>query len=178
MQRWAFFLLWLVAASAAVADERRGQVLFLRHALAPGAGDPPEMRLDDCTTQRNLSAEGRDQARALGRRLRAAGIGAARVWTSQWCRCRETAVLLGFGEPVEMTALNSFFQDRTHEQDYREALAVFLEELSPDGPPVILVTHYVTIQAMTGQRPASGAGVWMRRSAVGGWEPAGKVAAP
>src|SRR5688500_16468822 len=70
---------------------------LLRHALAPGIGDPAEFRLDDCATQRNLSAAGRDQARAIGERLRAQGITQAEVYSSQWCRCLETARLLDLG---------------------------------------------------------------------------------
>ena len=74
-----------------------GRVLMLRHATAPGFGDPPEFRLGDCSTQRNLDATGRAQATALGERLRAAGLGEARVFSSAWCRCQETARLLNLG---------------------------------------------------------------------------------
>ena len=84
----------------------------MRHATAPGTGDPAEFQLDDCATQRNLSAVGREQARATGARLRAAGITSAEVYSSQWCRCLETARLLGLGEVLELPALNSFFGER------------------------------------------------------------------
>ena len=66
-------------------------VLLLRHAIAPGFGDPAGIELDDCATQRNLSEEGRQQARAIGGRLRAEGLGDAAVYTSEWCRGRDTA---------------------------------------------------------------------------------------
>ena len=72
-------------------------VLLLRHALAPGNGDPVNFQVKDCSTQRNLAQEGRAQARQIGQRLRALGISEARVWSSQWCRCLETAKLLNLG---------------------------------------------------------------------------------
>lgn len=83
-----------------------GVVLVVRHALAPGNFDPPGFRLGDCSTQRNLSDEGRAQARALGERLRAAGLVPAAVRSSPWCRCIETAEL-AFGRAEPWAALGS-----------------------------------------------------------------------
>jgi phosphohistidine phosphatase SixA len=168
----------VLLALAAASDPRQGQVLLVRHALAPGSGDPPGMRLDNCRTQRNLSAAGRRQAQAMGEALRAEGVRSARVFTSQWCRCRDTARLLGFGDPVEMEALNSFYEDPTNREVYVAALRSFLAGLPEDGEPVIWVTHYVTVQAMTGRAVTSGGGVWLRRGADGEWQPAGGFAAP
>jgi 8-oxo-(d)GTP phosphatase len=88
-------------------------VLLLRHALAPGTGDPSGFQLEDCATQRNLSDAGREQARALGDRLRAAGVAEARVYSSRWCRCLETARLLELGPVEPEPALDSFFQRRS-----------------------------------------------------------------
>ncbi len=142
------------------ADLRRGHVFLLRHALAPGSGDPPGMRLEDPASQRNLSEEGRVQARTLGRQLRAEGMTEAVVFTSSWNRCRESAQLLGFGAPTVHTGLNSFWQRR---QDREAVLAEFqrlVDSLPEDGPPVILVTHYVNIQAVTGRAVGSGEGIW------------------
>ena len=136
-----------------------GRVLMVRHAYAPGTGDPADFRLGDCSTQRNLDARGRAQAVALGARLRKAGIAHARVYSSQWCRCLETARLLDLGPVEPLPALNSFF-DRPHERDGRiAAVRAFLAGLAPDGSPVVLVTHQVTITALTGRYMASGAGV-------------------
>ncbi len=73
----------------------RGKVLFLRHALAPGGGDPPQFELERCDTQRQLDQEGRDQAESLGRRFRARNLSFAAVYSSKWCRCLETARRLG-----------------------------------------------------------------------------------
>jgi len=123
-------------------------VALMRHAAAPGTGDPASFRLGDCATQRNLSEEGRAQARATGARLRAAGITRARVYSSQWCRCLETAGLLGLGDVTELTALNSFFGDRARGPQQSAALADFLRD-RPPGAPLILVTHQVNITALT-----------------------------
>ena len=86
-------------------------IALLRHALAPGTGDPPEFQLGQCTTQRNLSDEGRDQARTIGGLFRENGIHNVRVFSSQWCRCMETAKLLALGPVAELPLLNSFFQN-------------------------------------------------------------------
>lgn len=148
--------LLLALPAPAQADEgqllaalREGRaVALMRHAVAPGTGDPAGLRLGDCATQRNLSAEGRAQARATGARLRAGGVTSARVYSSQWCRCLETARLLGLGEVTELPALNSFFRDRARGPQQTAELRTFLRD-RPQGPPVILVTHQVNITAFT-----------------------------
>ena len=164
---WLLVLLaWtLVAqpASAPAADEeqlfealRTGRAAaLLRHALAPGTGDPAGFRLDDCATQRNLSAAGRDQARAIGERLRGQGIAQAQVYSSQWCRCLETARLLELGAVKELPALNSFFGDRASAGAQTAALKDFLNS-GTGAAPVVLVTHQVNIAALTGQGARSG----------------------
>ncbi|WP_300497950.1 histidine phosphatase family protein, partial [uncultured Methylophaga sp.] len=80
------------------------QVIILRHALAPGVGDPEGFDLEECQTQRVLSSEGRQQAIEIGQKLRESGITEAEVFSSEWCRCLETAELLGFGPPQKLTA--------------------------------------------------------------------------
>ncbi len=137
---------------------RPGRVLMLRHANAPGVGDPPDFKLKDCTTQRNLDAVGRAQAAELGARLARAGVTQAKVYSSQWCRCLETARLLKLGAPVELPALNSFFGRSQDREPNLAALRKFLSELPVAGPPVILVTHQVTISGITGEGTASGGG--------------------
>lgn len=143
-----------------------GTALLLRHALAPGIGDPPGFELDDCSTQRNLSAAGREQARALGERLRALGIPSARVYSSRWCRCLETARLLDLGPVQPLPALDSFFRTRNAGPSRTRAAREFLAALPP-GPPVILVTHQVNISALSGRFAASGEGVVVRMSSQG-----------
>lgn len=144
-----------------------GYVVMLRHALAPGVGDPANFRLDDCATQRNLSADGRSQARRLGERFRAHGIYEARVYSSQWCRCLETAALLDLGPVQELPALNSFFSRPGDREPNLETLRTFLAEFPEDGPPVILVTHQVTISAIAGHGTASGEAVILKADGTG-----------
>jgi phosphohistidine phosphatase SixA len=144
-----------------------GYVVMLRHALAPGIGDPANFRLGDCATQRNLSADGREQARRLGERLRAHGIDRARIYSSQWCRCLETAELLDLGPVAELSALNSFFSRAGDREPNLEALRAFLAGLSEDGPPVILVTHQVTTSAIAGRGTASGEAIVLKADGTG-----------
>ena len=147
-----------------------GRVLILRHALAPGTGDPEGFRIGDCTTQRNLDDRGRRQAAAMGDWLRSKGVTGARVYSSQWCRCRETAKLMKLGEVTDLPALNSFFQ-RWEEKDARiQALRRFLAAQTMDDTLIILVTHQVTITALTGVFPASGTGVLVQLDEQGGFD--------
>ena len=136
-----------------------GHVLMVRHALAPGTGDPVGMRVGDCSTQRNLDATGRAQAREMGAWLRARGLNEATVYSSQWCRCLETATLMGVGDVDELPALNSFYERPADREPNLAALERFLAALPRDAPLVVLVTHYVTIAAVTGSGVGSGKGV-------------------
>jgi len=153
-----------------------GHVLLLRHANAPGVGDPAGFILHDCTTQRNLDGRGRAQATALGARLRAAGLSNVDVYTSQWCRCRETATLLKLGDVHELPALNSFFDQPETKAERLRTLRVFIDKLPRDARPVILVTHQLTITALTGDFPASGEGTILKLKAGGGFDPVGTLA--
>ncbi len=135
-----------------------GRVLMLRHARAPGIGDPPGFRLSDCATQRNLDETGRAQAKTLGQQLAEAGIVKATIYSSQWCRCLETARLLQLGAVTTLPALNSFFNRPEDRQARLAALRTFLAGLPIAGPPVILVTHQVTINAFTDAGAPAGGG--------------------
>lgn len=139
---------------------RSGEVYLLRHALAPGSGDPPGMDLNDPATQRNLSEAGREQARAIGERLRAEGITDPVVYSSQWARCRETATLLGFGEPIVTAGLNSFWEAGYTKEAVMTEFRELVNALPDEGPPVIMVTHFVNIRAIAGQSASSGDGFW------------------
>jgi broad specificity phosphatase PhoE len=152
-----------------------GQVLLIRHALAPGIGDPAGFRLGDCATQRNLSEAGRQQARAIGLWLRARGVETARVYSSQWCRCLETAALLELGPVTELPALNSFFESPQERDDRIEALRTFLADQPRDGGLLVLVTHQVTISAVSGTFADSGTGVLMLLGEHGGLEKVGEI---
>lgn len=134
-----------------------GRVLMLRHAHAPGFSDPPQFVIGDCATQRNLDDAGRAQARLLGERLRAAGIVRARVLSSQWCRCLETAHLLDLGPVEALPALNSFFGRPEWREPNLAALRKFLAGLPTDGEAIILVTHQVVVDAFRpGSTPVAG----------------------
>ncbi len=149
---------WAMDAVSLAELARPGRVLMLRHANAPGIGDPPNFRLDDCSTQRNLDAAGRAQAQTLGRRLAQAGVKEARVYSSQWCRCLETARLLNLGPVTPQPVLNSFFARSEQRETTLAALRSFLAGLPSSGPPVILVTHQFTINAFTSEGTTSGGG--------------------
>ncbi len=132
-----------------------GHVALLRHALAPGTGDPANFSLRDCNTQRNLSEAGREQARSIGDKLRQNGIIELDVYSSQWCRCLETAKLLGFGEVIEQPFINSFFQNYQNREPQINATLNWLIQKDLKKP-AILVTHQVNITALTGIFPRSG----------------------
>jgi broad specificity phosphatase PhoE len=135
--------------------ERGGQTVLIRHtATAPGTGDPPGMRLDDCSTQRNLSAEGRAHAQRIGERFRGRGIPIDRVLSSPWCRCLETA-RLAFGKAEISQALGNLFGRHESRESQVRQMRVILGRGSGEGN-WILVTHGSTIAALTGVSPATG----------------------
>lgn len=138
-----------------------GAIVLVRHAPAPGYGDPPQFTLGDCRTQRNLDEDGRTQARRLGATFRARGILVGEVWSSQWCRCRETAELAFPGRPREDAAFNSFFQDSGRGPAQTEAARHRLRQWRGRGV-LVVVTHQVNITALTGIVPAAGEGVVLR----------------
>lgn len=139
---------------------------LIRHALAPGTGDPENFTLGNCGTQRNLSAAGREQAKSIGERFHANGIHSAKVYTSQWCRCIDTAELLELGGATELPVLNSFFQREERRAPQTEALTQWLAKQTLDES-LILVTHRVNISALTDVYPGSGELVIVRRSEDG-----------
>ncbi len=177
-------LLAVLPHDAAVADDEallrsvaaEGHIVIMRHALAPGTGDPGNFALRDCSTQRNLSDTGRAQAERIGARLRDAGLGSARVLSSQWCRCLETAELLGLGAVEELEPLNSFFRQRELQPAATQALRDWMAA-QPPGEPLVLVTHQVNITALTGIFPQSGEMIVLERSAgVNGFSILGRTA--
>jgi phosphohistidine phosphatase SixA len=156
----ALGLLGAVAPAALAADawdalREPRTVAIMRHALAPGTGDPADFELGDCSTQRNLNDAGRAQARAIGDVFRANGIAVDRVLTSQWCRCRDTAELLDLAPVEDFPPLNSFYADRSTAQRQTRKTRQFLADL-PDDERVVLVTHQVNITALTDEFPSSG----------------------
>lgn len=150
--------------AALQAMQQPGAVGLMRHAQAPGVGDPATLRLGDCSTQRNLNEAGREQARQIGARLRAGGI-QAQVFSSAWCRTQDTAALLGLGPVRVMPALNSFFADSGAAPDQTAAVLRFIAYWR--GPPLLLVTHQVNITALTGLVPRDGELIVMQPSPAG-----------
>ncbi len=130
---------------------RGGLVLLMRHAsTGPGLGDPPGYKLDDCATQRNLSEAGREEARRVGERLRREKVAIARVYTSPWCRCRETATL-AFGQAEDWEPLSSFFDFPHREEDFIERVKKRIAGYGTRkvAGNVVMVTHNVNIAALT-----------------------------
>ena len=164
---------WAAAADALARAAGGDHVILIRHAIAPGTGDPPNFRIGDCRTQRNLSQQGRDQAARIGARIRAAGIASARVFSSQWCRATETAKLLGLGSVTELPALNSFFSHGDGPTQTRELRRWIAQQ--DLATPIVLVTHQVNITAISGVHHASGEMVVMRRGRDGALTNVGTV---
>jgi broad specificity phosphatase PhoE len=130
-------------------------VLIMRHALAPGTGDPAQFTLTDCATQRNLNAQGRAQAAAWGKVIRQQYQDKVVLYSSQWCRCLETADLMAIAQVQPLPVLNSFFAGRGEKTRQTEAL---LQQFAVSvlSMPTVLVSHQVNITALTGYFPASG----------------------
>jgi phosphohistidine phosphatase SixA len=139
----------------------QGAIVLFRHANAPGGGDPPGLRLGDCTTQRNLDSGGRDQARRIGEIFRQKRIVVREVLTSQWCRTEETARLAFDGMVKSEPAFNSFFDDRANGPAQTRAATALLSQWNGTGT-LVVVTHQVNITALTGVFPQSGEGVVLR----------------
>ena len=149
---------WAHANELAEKLQSPDYVLLMRHTLAPGVGDPAGYTLQDCKTQRNLSAEGRQQALVVGQWLRKQGVTWAEVHSSAWCRCKDTAELLNFGGFKVATPLASFFDEMHQAKARTQALEQFIaEKLKTKGDKaLILVTHHVNIHAFMGENIASG----------------------
>lgn len=145
---------------------RQGAVLLVRHANAPGVGDPADFRLGDCRTQRNLDQTGRRQARRLGEQFVSRQIPVGAVLASQWCRTRETAELAFPNRVREDASFNSFFGDSSSEPTQTAAALNTLNRWKGPGA-LVVVTHQVNITALTGVVPSSSEGVVVRSKADG-----------
>ena len=136
-----------------------GNVLLISHALAPGFGDPQNFDLNDCSTQRNLDGEGREQAFRIGEKIKAARIKFSKIFSSQWCRCLETAENMNLGEIIVEPGLNSFFQEIVPKDKTLSILRKRLASVEAKHELVLMVTHQVTITAITGITVSSGGAV-------------------
>lgn len=154
--------LWLTALTHASELTKQLEsseyVMLMRHTLAPGVGDPSHYTLSDCSSQRNLSPEGRQQAVAVGQWLRKQGLAQAAVYSSPWCRCKDTAQLLGFGPYTLEPSLASFFNEMHTAKQHTQQLETFIAgQLKTKGKQaLILVTHHVNIFDYMGENIGSG----------------------
>lgn len=151
--------------------------VMMRHALAPGTGDPDNFNVNDCSTQRNLSERGRQQSVRIGERLRELGLKSAYVVSSAWCRCKETAELLNLGPVSILPPLNSFFEARERRNEQTRALIDWLETEAPEGT-LVMVTHQVNVTALTGEFTTSGEIVVARLEDDGTVTTLGSIAPP
>jgi broad specificity phosphatase PhoE len=172
--RLFLLLLTLALPLSAAADEKLwsllkagGQVILIRHAITTrGVGDPPGFRLDDCSTQRNLTDAGRRHAQRIGEEFRERGIPVGRVLSSPWCRCVETAKL-AFGGAERLDALSNLFgRQENRERQVRELQTLVVKESGKAN--LILVTHGSTIGALTGVSPDTGEMVILTKGTLAG----------
>ena len=133
-----------------------GKLIFIRHAYAPGGGDPINFDINKCSTQRNLSDSGRNQASEIGSFFKNNNILVDKVYSSEWCRCKETA-LIAFNKFETKFFLNSFFSTKfTHNKNLQmKKLKRFIRNW--DGKKnLVFVTHYVVISESLNYAPSSG----------------------
>ena len=136
--------------------KEEGKIVFIRHSIAPGGGDPENFSLNDCSTQRNLSKKGIEQSKQIGEFFKKNKVIISKVLSSQWCRCKDTA-FHAFGKYEEFFALNSTFQIKFsgNSKKQAEALKNFVKKWDGKGN-IIFVTHYVIILKHTNYAPSSG----------------------
>jgi broad specificity phosphatase PhoE len=156
-----------------------GLVVLMRHAIAPGGGDPAGFRLGECSTQRLLSAEGRAQARRIGKQFRERNIPISQIRSSRWCRAEETARLLNLGPVLPTPALDSVFtaSSQVAQQRQRQAERLIRQHRGKQGV-LVLVGHQANITDLTGISPASGASVVVRADRNGTVRVVGQLPAP
>ena len=133
-----------------------GNLIFIRHAYAPGGGDPDNFDLNDCSTQRNLSKTGREQAKKIGKFFHENQITIDKVISSEWCRCKETAKI-AFKRFETKDFLNSFFSEKFSKNRTKqiEDLNKYIDRWD-SSKNLVLVTHYVLISEVLNYAPSSG----------------------
>ena len=159
------FFIFIIISSTVNADlsnnlthdlTKGGKLIFIRHAYAPGGGDPNNFNIQDCNTQRNLSNSGRLQAKQIGSFIRDNNIPIDRVISSEWCRCIETAII-AFDKYETKSFLNSFFSEKFAKNKIQQIknLKKYIEEWK-GNKNLVFVTHYVVISELLGYAPSSG----------------------
>ena len=136
--------------------EEGGKLIFIRHAYAPGNGDPKNFNLNDCSTQRNLNLIGQKQAKKIGEFFRVNKIKIHKVLSSEWCRCKETADI-AFNNYSTISFLNSFYSSKyaKNKDKQVEALNNYVKNIKSEKN-LIFVTHYVLISEVLNYGPSSG----------------------
>ncbi len=136
--------------------QKGGKLIFIRHAYAPGGGDPDNFNINDCTTQRNLSDSGRVQSQKIGDFFEQNKISIGKVYSSKWCRCKETASI-AFKEYETKNFLNSFFSAKFANNKKKQIIDFnkFLNTWDKDQN-LVFVTHYVVISEILNYAPSSG----------------------
>jgi len=138
--------------------KRPGHHAIIRHALAPGVGDPQNMRLGDCKTQRNLNEQGRIQAKKLGDLFRKASIKPTQVLASPWCRTLQSAELLNLGPVIKSEEISSVWTRSSAEVKSKTRKLKQMLAALPKDQTLVMVTHSVNISALTGRGAASAQG--------------------
>jgi len=155
--------------------QRGSHVILLRHATTtPGVGDPPGFKLDECSTQRNLSDDGRAEARKLGEAFRARKIAVERVLSSPWCRCIETARLVFDATPETSVALSNLFGQPENRDKQVAELRNLVSSFKGRGN-LVLVSHGSTIAALTGVMPEQAEMVVVRPEGSGKFSVVGRL---
>ena len=133
------------------------KIILIRHAKAPGGGDPAGFKIDDCKTQRNLSKKGINQSKKIGKLFKKNKVPIDQVLSSQWCRCKDTAKY-AFSDYKEFTALNSTFQSPYNKNEGKQLkeLYNYVKKWNGKGKNLVLITHYSIITAVTTAVPSSG----------------------
>ncbi len=156
-----FFFLFTLQLNASdqawnIAQEGN-KIILIRHSLAPGGGDPPGFKIKDCKTQRNLNKKGINQSKKIGKLFKKNKVPVDQVFSSQWCRCIDTAKY-AFGDYKIFTALNSTFQTPYNKNEGKQLkdLYNFIRNWNGKGKNLVLITHYSIITAVTTAIPSSG----------------------
>ena len=136
--------------------KKGGNLVFIRHAYAPGGGDPDNFDINDCSTQRNLSDNGRIQSQKIGNFFKENKISIGKVYSSEWCRCKETASI-AFKEYETKNFLNSFFSAKFANNRKKQIIDFdkFISTWDKDQN-LVFVTHYVVISGILNYAPSSG----------------------
>ena len=136
--------------------KKNNNIIFIRHSLAPGSGDPENINLKDCKTQRNLNSEGIKQSKKIGNFFKKNNIKVEHVFSSEWCRCKDTAYH-AFENFKTFDALNSFYSEKFYKNKNKQIknLKKFINGWD-NNSNLVLVTHYVVILEMLGVGTGSG----------------------